>query len=43
MLCELAADPEVTGILLQLPLPAHLDAHLLIDRYPGDQGRRRPG
>ncbi|WP_326719321.1 MULTISPECIES: bifunctional 5,10-methylenetetrahydrofolate dehydrogenase/5,10-methenyltetrahydrofolate cyclohydrolase [unclassified Streptomyces] len=31
---ELAADPEVTGILLQLPLPAHLDAHPLIDRIP---------
>lgn len=31
---ELAADPEVTGILLQLPLPPYLDAHALIDRIP---------
>ncbi|WP_327395402.1 bifunctional 5,10-methylenetetrahydrofolate dehydrogenase/5,10-methenyltetrahydrofolate cyclohydrolase [Streptomyces phaeochromogenes] len=31
---ELAADPEVTGILLQLPLPPHLDARALIDRIP---------
>ncbi|MBQ0830595.1 bifunctional 5,10-methylenetetrahydrofolate dehydrogenase/5,10-methenyltetrahydrofolate cyclohydrolase [Streptomyces tagetis] len=31
---ELAADPDVSGILLQLPLPAHLDAAPLIDRIP---------
>ncbi|MFF7472111.1 tetrahydrofolate dehydrogenase/cyclohydrolase catalytic domain-containing protein [Streptomyces sp. NPDC008092] len=31
---ELAAAPEVSGILLQLPLPAHLDAAPLIDRIP---------
>jgi methylenetetrahydrofolate dehydrogenase (NADP+)/methenyltetrahydrofolate cyclohydrolase len=31
---ELAADPDVSGILLQLPLPAHLDAPPLIDRIP---------
>lgn len=31
---ELAADPDVSGILLQLPLPAGLDAAPLIDRIP---------
>ena len=31
---ELAADPEVSGILLQLPLPAQLEAASLIDRIP---------
>ncbi|ASN20154.1 bifunctional methylenetetrahydrofolate dehydrogenase/methenyltetrahydrofolate cyclohydrolase FolD [Arthrobacter sp. YN] len=31
---ELANDPAVSGILLQLPLPAHLDAKALIDRIP---------
>jgi methylenetetrahydrofolate dehydrogenase (NADP+)/methenyltetrahydrofolate cyclohydrolase len=31
---ELAADPAVSGILLQLPLPAGLDAAALIDRIP---------
>ncbi|WP_327406712.1 bifunctional 5,10-methylenetetrahydrofolate dehydrogenase/5,10-methenyltetrahydrofolate cyclohydrolase [Streptomyces sp. NBC_01288] len=31
---ELAADPQVSGILLQLPLPARLDAVALIDRIP---------
>ena len=31
---ELAADPDVSGILLQLPLPAGLDAATLIDRIP---------
>ncbi|MEU2619628.1 bifunctional 5,10-methylenetetrahydrofolate dehydrogenase/5,10-methenyltetrahydrofolate cyclohydrolase [Streptomyces sp. NPDC007157] len=31
---ELAADPHVSGILLQLPLPAQLDAPALIDRIP---------
>ncbi|PXY37087.1 bifunctional 5,10-methylene-tetrahydrofolate dehydrogenase/5,10-methylene-tetrahydrofolate cyclohydrolase [Prauserella coralliicola] len=31
---ELGADPAVTGILLQLPLPHHLDAATLIDRIP---------
>ncbi|MFJ7241759.1 bifunctional 5,10-methylenetetrahydrofolate dehydrogenase/5,10-methenyltetrahydrofolate cyclohydrolase [Streptomyces olivaceus] len=30
----LAANPEVHGILLQLPLPAQLDAAQLIDRIP---------
>lgn len=30
----LAADPEVTGILLQLPLPVHLDAAPLLARIP---------
>lgn len=31
---ELAADDAVSGILLQLPLPPHLDAATLIDRIP---------
>lgn len=31
---ELAAAPDVSGILLQLPLPAQLDAARLIDRIP---------
>jgi methylenetetrahydrofolate dehydrogenase (NADP+)/methenyltetrahydrofolate cyclohydrolase len=31
---ELAADPAVSGILLQLPLPAGLDPAALIDRIP---------
>jgi methylenetetrahydrofolate dehydrogenase (NADP+) / methenyltetrahydrofolate cyclohydrolase len=31
---ELAADPAVSGILLQLPLPAGLDSSALIDRIP---------
>ncbi|MEU6139589.1 bifunctional 5,10-methylenetetrahydrofolate dehydrogenase/5,10-methenyltetrahydrofolate cyclohydrolase [Streptomyces sp. NPDC047081] len=30
----LAADPQVSGILLQLPLPAHLDGIALINRIP---------
>ncbi len=29
---ELNADPEVDGILIQMPLPAHLDAQALLDR-----------
>lgn len=31
---ELAADPDVSGILLQLPLPEGLDSAALIDRIP---------
>jgi methylenetetrahydrofolate dehydrogenase (NADP+)/methenyltetrahydrofolate cyclohydrolase len=31
---ELAANPDVSGILLQLPLPGQLDAPALIDRIP---------
>lgn len=31
---ELAADPGVSGILLQLPLPKGLDSSALIDRIP---------
>ncbi|MEU9283554.1 bifunctional 5,10-methylenetetrahydrofolate dehydrogenase/5,10-methenyltetrahydrofolate cyclohydrolase [Streptomyces sp. NPDC048275] len=31
---ELAAHPEVSGILLQLPLPGELDSAALIDRIP---------
>ncbi len=29
---RLNADPEVDGILVQLPLPGHLDAHAVLDR-----------
>jgi methylenetetrahydrofolate dehydrogenase (NADP+) / methenyltetrahydrofolate cyclohydrolase len=34
LLDELAADPAVSGILLQLPTPAHLDSDALIARIP---------
>jgi methylenetetrahydrofolate dehydrogenase (NADP+)/methenyltetrahydrofolate cyclohydrolase len=31
---ELGADPSVHGILVQLPLPAHLDAEAVMDQIP---------
>jgi len=34
---ELAADPDVTGILLQLPVPGHLDADDLLARIPPEK------
>jgi methylenetetrahydrofolate dehydrogenase (NADP+)/methenyltetrahydrofolate cyclohydrolase len=34
---RLNADPEVHGILVQLPLPAHIDATALIDRIHPDK------
>ena len=34
VLDELAADPAVSGILLQLPLPQGLDRYALVDRIP---------
>ncbi|SOD98398.1 bifunctional methylenetetrahydrofolate dehydrogenase/methenyltetrahydrofolate cyclohydrolase FolD [Blastococcus haudaquaticus] len=34
---ELAADPAVSGILLQLPTPEHLDSDALIARIPPDK------
>ena len=34
LLDQLAADPAVSGILLQLPTPAHLDAQALLARIP---------
>ncbi len=34
---ELAADPAVSGILLQLPTPGHLDSDALIARIPADK------
>jgi methylenetetrahydrofolate dehydrogenase (NADP+)/methenyltetrahydrofolate cyclohydrolase len=37
LLDELAADPGVSGILLQLPVPAHLDAAALLARIPADK------
>jgi methylenetetrahydrofolate dehydrogenase (NADP+)/methenyltetrahydrofolate cyclohydrolase len=37
LLDELAADPAVSGILLQLPTPAHLDSDALIARIPAEK------
>ncbi|WP_411152466.1 bifunctional methylenetetrahydrofolate dehydrogenase/methenyltetrahydrofolate cyclohydrolase FolD [Streptomyces sp. A30] len=34
---ELAADPQVSGILLQLPVPGHLDADALIASIPASK------
>ena len=34
---ELAADPTVSGILLQLPTPAHLDSEALLARIPAEK------
>lgn len=34
LLDELATDSDVSGILLQLPVPSHLDADALIERIP---------
>lgn len=34
LISSLAADPRVSGILLQLPLPAHLDAGALLELIP---------
>ena len=37
VLDALAVDPDVHGILLQLPLPTHLDSADLIDRIPANK------
>jgi methylenetetrahydrofolate dehydrogenase (NADP+)/methenyltetrahydrofolate cyclohydrolase len=37
LVVRLGADPDVTGILLQLPVPAHLDAQPLIELIPADK------
>ncbi len=37
LLDELAADPAVSGILLQLPTPRHLDSDALIARIPAEK------
>ncbi|KPY56379.1 hypothetical protein ALO46_03396 [Pseudomonas syringae pv. solidagae] len=37
LIAELNADNTVNGILLQLPLPAHLDASLLLERIRPDK------
>lgn len=37
LIVALGADPQVTGILLQLPLPAHLDPQPLIELIPADK------
>jgi len=34
---ELAADPAVSGILLQLPTPKHLDSEALLSRIPAEK------
>ena len=42
VVADLAADPAVHGILVQLPLPGGLAADPVIDLIPPAQGRRRP-
>jgi methylenetetrahydrofolate dehydrogenase (NADP+) / methenyltetrahydrofolate cyclohydrolase len=37
LLDELAADPAVSGILLQLPTPLHLDTEALLARIPAEK------
>jgi methylenetetrahydrofolate dehydrogenase (NADP+) / methenyltetrahydrofolate cyclohydrolase len=37
LIVGLGADPEVNGILLQLPLPGHLDPQALIELIPADK------
>ena len=37
VLHELATDPAVSGILLQLPIPAHLDAQALLSGIPPEK------
>jgi methylenetetrahydrofolate dehydrogenase (NADP+)/methenyltetrahydrofolate cyclohydrolase len=37
LLDELAADPAVSGILLQLPTPKHLDSDALVARIPAEK------
>jgi methylenetetrahydrofolate dehydrogenase (NADP+)/methenyltetrahydrofolate cyclohydrolase len=35
-------DPAIDGVLLQLPLPEHLDASKLLAHSPGQRRRRLP-
>ncbi|MET7690417.1 bifunctional methylenetetrahydrofolate dehydrogenase/methenyltetrahydrofolate cyclohydrolase FolD [Streptomyces sp. NPDC005483] len=37
VIAELAADEQVSGILLQLPVPAHLDSEALLAHIPYDK------
>ncbi|HKS98524.1 MAG TPA: bifunctional 5,10-methylenetetrahydrofolate dehydrogenase/5,10-methenyltetrahydrofolate cyclohydrolase [Rugosimonospora sp.] len=37
LVAELARDPGVSGILVQLPLPAHLDPRATVARIPADK------
>jgi methylenetetrahydrofolate dehydrogenase (NADP+) / methenyltetrahydrofolate cyclohydrolase len=37
LLQSLAADPDVSGILLQLPLPDHLDPDEMVDLIPASK------
>ena len=39
LVAELNADPEVDGILVQLPLPRHIDANKVIGRHGPEQAR----
>lgn len=34
LLAKLSDDPEVHGMLVQLPLPAHIDEHVILDAVP---------
>ena len=36
---ELNADPEVTGYIVQLPLPAHIDTDAILERIDRNVGR----
>ena len=38
-LVELNHDPAVHGILVQLPLPAHIDEQLILDAILPEKGR----
>jgi methylenetetrahydrofolate dehydrogenase (NADP+)/methenyltetrahydrofolate cyclohydrolase len=35
--CALNADPAIHGILVQLPLPAHIDSHLVIETIASEK------
>lgn len=34
---QLNADPEIDGILVQLPLPEHLDSNVILERIKADK------
>ena len=40
-LAALNADPTIHGILVQMPLPRHIDPHKVIEAHLHRQGRRR--
>ena len=39
---EVCADPLIHGMIVQLPLPSHLDEDAALDRIVSSEGRRRP-